>query len=133
MIEAHHIGHDLRCVLYSPDSRARDQGRCSCYAYRPLLCRLFGYAARRNKMGQMEPCLCKVMLAASSQEKLAIPISHIDEMDPPVYQDCFLQIASINPAMGIRLLPINAALKEALDYVYWKFPKDRSPIRRKAA
>jgi hypothetical protein len=99
----------------------------------PVVCRLFGYAARWDKAGRLELRLCKVMREQSPENPILSSLLDIHRMDPPVYQDGFFQIASINPEMGFRLLPINAALKAALDYVYWQYPEGRFPRRRKAA
>jgi hypothetical protein len=41
----------------------------------------------------------------------------------PIYQEAFMRIASLHPGMGYRRLPINQALKEALEYLYWIKPK----------
>ncbi len=124
---------DSRCVLFCSDEGAAGLGRCSYYPFRPLVCRLFGYAARRDKTGRPELRLCKVMREQSSENSILSNLPDTHHMDPPVYQDCFLQIASIDPAKGFRLSPINAALKAALDYVYWQCPEGRFPRRRKAA
>jgi len=108
-------------------------GRCRYYSFRPLVCRLFGYAARRNKAGHPELRLCKTMREKSLENPISWSLPDARLMDPPVYQDCFHQVASIDPAKGFRLLPINVALKAALDHVYWQYPKERSSRRRKAA
>jgi Fe-S-cluster containining protein len=124
---------DLRCVLFVADEGTAGLGSCAYYPFRPLVCRLFGYTARRDKTGRLELRLCKVMREQSPESPILSNPPDIHHMDPPVYQDSFFQIASINPEMGFRLLPINAALKEALDYVYWQCPEGRFPRRRKAA
>jgi len=73
------------------------------------------------------------MREKSSENPVLWGLPDVCLMDPPVYQDCFYQVASIDPAKGFRLLPINVALKAALDHVYWQCPKDRFSMRRKAA
>jgi len=124
---------DFRCVLFAPDEGTVGIGRCRYYSFRPLVCRLFGYAARRNKAARPELRLCKIMREKSSENPVLWGLPDVCLMDPPVYQDCFYQVASIDPAKGFRLLPINVALKAALDHVYWQCPKDRFSMRRKAA
>src|SRR5271170_7524548 len=43
-------GPPLRiCAFYQPDPVTKGQGRCGIYAYRPGLCRLFGFSARQDK------------------------------------------------------------------------------------
>ena len=124
---------DPRCVLFDPDEEGGAMGRCLYYARRPLVCRLFGYAARRDKTGRLEFRPCRVMRADASH---TLSFSHLQgthDADPLVYQDCFLQIGSIDPGMGMRLFPINTALKKALEHVYWQCPEGRFPRPRKAA
>jgi hypothetical protein len=43
----------------------------------------------------------------------------------PVYQEAFMGIASMNPGLGYRMLPINQALKGAIEHLYWMSPKSR--------
>jgi Fe-S-cluster containining protein len=120
---------DLRCVLYHPEPENSDWGRCAYYRFRPLVCRLFGFAARRGKHGRTELCLCGV---ARELSPTTLPSDDLPGMDPPIYQDSFLRVLSLNPDMGRRLIPINTALKEALEYLYWKVPEGTKG-RRKAA
>lgn len=130
-IETQAAAADLRCVLRRPEGIAVDKGRCAHYRLRPLVCRLFGFAARRNKYGELEPALCKVVrqgrpavLGPMAPPPLKPPV-------PPVYQDLHWQIAGLSPSIGHRLLPINRALAEALTYVYWRYP--RRPQKRPRA
>jgi len=64
------------CIFYKPDPLVPTHGRCSIYTYRPGLCRLFGFAARKNKYGQAEMVTCKVIkdsqakACQDTQEKL---------------------------------------------------------------
>jgi Fe-S-cluster containining protein len=124
---------DLRCVLFVADHGTTGLGGCAYYPFRPLVCRLFGYAARRAKTGRIELCPCKVILEFLSEKPIQLGSQEVHRPYPPIYQDSFFQIAAMSPEMGFRLLPINAALKAALDYVYWQRPKGRFPIHRKAA
>jgi len=124
---------DLRCVLFVADEGTTGLGRCAYYPFRPLVCRLFGYAARRSKTGRLELCPCKVILEFLSEKLIQWVSQEVHRPYPPVYQDSFFQIAATSPEMGFRLLPINAALEAAMDYVYWQRPKGRFPIHRKAA
>ena len=42
---------DLRCVFYEPHGEpSLGKGRCTMYQARPLVCRLFGFAATRAKV-----------------------------------------------------------------------------------
>jgi hypothetical protein len=43
-----------------------------------------------------------------------------ETLDAPVYQESFMRIALLDPGIGYRCLPINGALREALERFYWK-------------
>jgi Fe-S-cluster containining protein len=121
---------DGGCILYRPDRDNPDHGRCSNYAFRPLVCRLFGIALRRNKFNKKELSLCKVIKGMS---KVSIElIAEEDSTFPtfPVYQDSFMGVASLHPGIGYQAFPINSAIKQAVEYLYWKYPRR---FRRKKA
>ena len=51
-------------------------------------------------------------------------------LDLPVYQDAFMRLSSLQPGTGSRRLPINRALREAIEALYWKWPGKGRRIRR---
>ncbi|MBN1831754.1 MAG: YkgJ family cysteine cluster protein [Deltaproteobacteria bacterium] len=121
---------DLNCVLYIPHRDLPEYGRCAFYDYRPLVCRLFGFAVRRNKFGQKELCLCKVAKktepAKSTAAETDADLTHV-----PDFHEAFMKISSLSPEIGTPLIPINTAIKQSLEYLYWKRPRRRK-MRRAA-
>lgn len=113
------------CVLFQSDPIHMEMGRCSYYNFRPLICRMFGFAVRRNKHGRFELAPCRIMKERSPESIIRAETGLSEGLSIPVYQDSFMRIASLHPGMGYRRLPINQALKEALEYVYWRRPKRR--------
>jgi len=114
-----------RCVLIEREASILAKGRCLYYEVRPLVCRLFGLSARRGKKGDLELCTCRVI---REQDPAAIRRAQIgisEGLPVPVVQDIFMRIASMDPSKGFRRLPINRALEEALEYLWWKKPKRR--------
>ena len=122
---------DAGCILYRPDMANRDNGRCSTYPFRPLVCRLFGIAYRRNKSNEKELSLCKVIKERHSEFRAPRTPKEGKAIDTPVYQDCFITVASLHPGLGYRSFLINSAIKQAVEYLYWKYP--RRFRKRKAA
>jgi len=110
---------DFRCMLYRPNPGFPGTGRCSYYEFRPLVCRLFGFAFRRNKFGNLEFSACKVMKERTPEAVHRAEIGISQGSDVPVYQESFMRIASMDSAIGYRRLPVNLALKEALERLYW--------------
>jgi Fe-S-cluster containining protein len=111
---------DFRCVLYQTNPSVPGIGRCSYYEFRPLVCRLFGFALRRDKFGNLELSICKIIKERTPDAVLRAEIAISEGLDVPVYQDSFMRIASMDPGIGFRRLAINLALKEALERLYWK-------------
>ncbi|MCJ7596382.1 MAG: YkgJ family cysteine cluster protein [Desulfobacterales bacterium] len=114
---------DLRCIHHRPDGPDSEKGKCSCYPLRPLVCRLFGFASRRNKFGEIELSTCKILKEKEPEAFRRAQIGLREGLKVPVYQDTFYRIASACPDKGFRSLPINQALKAALGYLYWKRPR----------
>ncbi len=102
------------CVFFEQGSRP-GLGRCRAYDLRPLVCRLFGYAARRDKAGLPEFAACHVHSAESSE---ALARARKMAREAPVFGDEFTKLASLDPGQGWDLLPINTALKRALERVH---------------
>lgn len=114
---------DFVCILYGPGSPDSEKGKCTYYAYRPLVCRLFGFASRRNKFGNLEFSTCKILREKSPGPVRRADIALSEGLDIPVYQDSFYRLGAIHPDKGFRRLPINLALKAALESLYWKKPR----------
>ena len=115
---------DHICVLYRKGPGGPEKGRCSNYAFRPLLCRLFGFAARRDKYGRLELCPCKHIKADQPESTFRAQIFISTTPSAPIYQDLFMKVASLDPNLGFRRLPINLAIKQAIEYLHWKHPAD---------
>jgi Fe-S-cluster containining protein len=111
---------DRVCILYQPDLRTPGNGRCTYYKARPLLCRLFGFAARRSKKGNFELCTCKLLKATFPRELQKEGEKVLSKFSLPVYQEISMRIAVLNPSMGFRRLPLNLAIKSAIEAVFWK-------------
>jgi Fe-S-cluster containining protein len=110
---------DRVCILYQPDLRTAGNGRCTYYKLRPLVCRLFGFAARTSKEGNLELCTCKVLRATYPQELQKEGKKGLSMFSLPVYQEISMRIAVLNPGMGFRRLPLNLAIKSAIEKVFW--------------
>jgi Fe-S-cluster containining protein len=103
---------------YSQDAK----GFCQHYAVRPLLCRMFGYAGRIGKSGSPEfsPCGTIKTVFKDNAAKASEDVSR--GLSVPCYNDFFMRIALLSPALGFKMLPINTAFKEAIEYLAWRKP-----------
>ncbi|MEQ6121751.1 YkgJ family cysteine cluster protein [Reichenbachiella sp. MALMAid0571] len=122
------------CVIYNPLSVGdKVNGQCSEYPYRGLICRLFGYGASRDKLGELRLATCKIIKEGQAENygKVAGLISQ--KMYVPVFSDYYMRLAQIDFKMGNAFLPINQALKRAIEevlhyYAYRPFPRGMKTV-----
>lgn len=112
---------DSICVILNPTQAGA--GLCSEYATRGLICRLFGYSARTNKYDKKELVTCQII----KTEQAAAYQTAVEKIDAgnavPVMADYYLKLHYIDPALAVDFMPINQALKRALElagqYLYY--------------
>lgn len=116
------------CHLYQSLSIVDNiKGRCTNYKYRGLICRLFGYAASRDKYGKLRLNTCKI-IKESQQESYNNTQEAISKgLYVPIFTDYYMRLSTIDYRLAIILLPINEALKMAIEevlhyYAYRPFP-----------
>lgn len=111
------VPEDRACIMYQKSSVDGRLGRCGVYQHRPLLCRVFGVYARRNKYQQKELSVCKLIAennGLTPERRQAIA------QEAPEVALWRKRVEELNPTPSGPLLPINQALREALDYVLMK-------------
>jgi Fe-S-cluster containining protein len=109
------------CVFYDMHGR----GHCAVYPIRPLICRLFGFAAVRDKRGAPSYRPCRRMEGTPACS-----------VTPPVYADLAQRIEQRYPPLGSQHLPINQAFYQAAQWLALRLPRPRAPratIRAQAA
>lgn len=106
------------CVLCLPQPAPPARGHCGLYDHRPLLCRLFGFAARLDREGARALSSCRLIRAAEP-ERTARAEQAVRErrVVVPVMGDYRMKLYGIDPSLGARPLPINLALAQALEMV----------------
>lgn len=105
------------CVFYRPHHAAGAGGRCSIYAYRPGLCRLFGFCVRRDKQGAPQLITCKIIKESQSQAYTRTQQQLHQGLPAPLLSDHALRVFNIDAAYGQKLLSINQAIALALEKV----------------
>ena len=120
-VEEQLLKDDFSCILFRFLGNTLN-GFCTYYPYRPLLCRLFGFAARRNRLDELDFCTCKHLRGISPDSVRRAEFSVSMGLRIPIYQESFMRIAAMNPTIGFLRRPINLAIKEALEYLYWRRP-----------
>ncbi|MBF0504902.1 MAG: YkgJ family cysteine cluster protein [Candidatus Omnitrophica bacterium] len=106
------------CIFYHPDPLTVNKGHCSIYAYRPGICRLFGFCARRDKHGQSQLMTCKIIKENHAQACLETQERLRQGLLPALLLNIHAShVFNIDPAWGGKLLPINQAVQRALEKV----------------
>ncbi|MCB0485046.1 MAG: YkgJ family cysteine cluster protein [Flavobacteriaceae bacterium] len=117
------------CHLYRPLSLTEQaSGSCGDYQHRGLICRLFGYGANRDKLGQMRLITCTLIKNTFSDRYEATKTAIEKGLYVPVFTDYYQKLAQIDLKLGSKILPVNKAMKVALEevlyyYAYRPFPK----------
>jgi|SRR5690554_940932 len=93
------------------------QGKCSQYKYRGLICRLFGFGANRDKYGHLRLATCKIIKEGQSKNYEAAVQSILKGTNVPVFTEYYMKLGQIDHQMASKILPINKALKMAIEEV----------------
>lgn len=116
------------CHLYRSISILEYQkGSCSNYRYRGLVCRLFGYAANTDKFGKLRMATCKIIKEQQTENFTKAEELINKKIYVPIFSDYYMRLAQIDLRMAVILIPINEALKMAIEevlsyYAYRPFP-----------
>lgn len=97
------------CVFYRQQIDAA-AGHCSFYNLRPSICRLFGFAAIRNRWGDLMLSACR-HLKKSNPEEVARACAH--QSEAPCFSHFGTLLAAVDLS-AIRQVAINEALREAI-------------------
>jgi Fe-S-cluster containining protein len=99
------------CVFFVPDSMASFQGHCRYYSWRPTVCRLFGFAARKNKRGKQDAAFCKSQKEWAPALIVAAENALSRGLKAPDYTNFSIRFS----ALDSELMPINRAIRMALE------------------
>lgn len=116
------------CHIYRPLSIIdSNNGSCSNYRYRGLICRLFGYAASKDQAGKLRLVTCKIIKENQAEHFKATAEAINKGLYVPVFSDYYMRLSQIDARLGFTLVAVNEALKIAIEevlhyYAYRPFP-----------
>ena len=122
--------HSATCLIYKPLSII-DKGRCSNYKYRGLICRLFGFAANTDKYGNLRLATCKIIKEGQANNYNSAAEAITKGLHVPVFTEYYMQLNQIDFHLGNIILPVNKALKMALEEVLQYYAYRPSPDLKK--
>ncbi|WPU67157.1 YkgJ family cysteine cluster protein [Peredibacter starrii] len=91
------------------------QGYCSSYQERPSICRMFGVAGTRDKHQKIALSICKYI--KESQPELSRQMNAEQDPTTPLIPLWTSKLATLDPELIQKKLPINLAIKGALEKV----------------
>ena len=104
------------CIIFKPTSLL-GHGSCSNYKYRGLICRLFGSAANTDKYGKLRLSTCKIIKEGQAEKYQTTQEAISKGLHVPVFTEYYMQLNQIDFQLGQVMLPVNKALKMALEEV----------------
>ncbi|WP_288983602.1 YkgJ family cysteine cluster protein [uncultured Flavobacterium sp.] len=106
------------CFLYHPKSLAEfTMGNCSNYQYRGLICRLFGFGATTDKYGKLRIATCNIIKEKQTSNFESATIAINTNLSVPIFTEYYMQLSQIDFKLGNIFLPVNKAMKAALEEV----------------
>jgi hypothetical protein len=110
------------CPLFSSEAWKEGNWACLNYPKRGLICRLFGYGYRFSREGLPELVTCKVLKDCCPEAVTKARESGIENPDTvPIFRNYSMQLYSIDPDLAIQQLPINKAIRLAIEKLYFHF------------
>ncbi len=106
------------CINYSPLSlSAQESGSCGVYSHRGLICRLFGFAASRDKNGDLRFVTCKLIKENQPTEFQSVNELIQRKEYVPVFSDYYKRLFQIDFKLANQIHPINKAIRIAIEEV----------------
>jgi uncharacterized protein len=105
------------CVLHNPNHLRGDSWGCNHYAWRPLICRLFGFSATLDKRGGKRIALCRSLKETDPEAEKRASRRMAEGLQVPILADGARKASFLDPHFGEKRHPINQGLKIALEKV----------------
>ena len=105
------------CILYEPIKAMVRKGAFADYAFRPLVCRLFGYSFAKDKLGQPDLITCKEIKNHFPKEVKNIAEQAKNHLELPMANVYYTRLTEIDYHLSLKQYPINEAMRLAIELV----------------
>ena len=110
------------CACFDPHASERGEWGCQYYEHRGLICRLFGFGYRLNREEKPVLVTCKIMKTTRAEavaKAAELAALHPEEM--PIFSNYFMKLLAIDPDLAVPQMPINEAIRTAIEKLYFYF------------
>jgi Fe-S-cluster containining protein len=120
------------CLVFKEGVEA-DTGICTLYLYRGLICRLFGFSARRNKYGEPEYTTCRKIKEAQPEKYVEAYLAVKSRLSIPLMGPYYQRLLKVDFEASLKFYPINIAIRKAIEQVlaYYSYRKGNPGLKRK--
>ncbi len=121
------------CHLFR-EGLEKDAGVCTLYSYRGLLCRLFGFSARKNKYGEPEYTTCRKIKDTHPQKYIDVYLGVKNGLKIPFMEEYYQRFLRVDFELAQKFYPINIAIQKAIELVlaYYSYRKGILGLKIKA-
>jgi len=106
-----------QCVFYEPHSSGAGKGRCGIYPFRPLICRLYGYSAKRGRDNRLALFSCLLIREDQPTQFQQAQKKINAGLKVPCISDATMKASALDPELGTKQYPINKAVQLAIEKV----------------
>ncbi|GGW59236.1 hypothetical protein DFQ11_1011028 [Winogradskyella epiphytica] len=87
---------------------------------------MFGFGASKDKYGELRLATCKIIKEGQAANYKSTVAAISEGMYVPIFTDYYMQLNQIDYQLGSKILPVNKALKMALEEVlqYYSYRPD---------
>lgn len=104
------------CIVFQ-QGHQKDAGFCTSYQYRGLICRLFGFSARKNKHGENEFTTCKKIKEKEPQKFIDAYLKVKNGTKAPIMGQYYLRLIKVDLEAAHKFYPVNIAIQKAIEMV----------------
>lgn len=104
------------CLTFESHLPDGSKGSCRGYQERPSLCRMFGVSGYYNKYQNPTLSICKTLRENYPDQTKSL-LAQVDGKNTPMLNQWTYRLAHLDPALIQERMPINQALKKALEKV----------------
>ena len=118
------------CINLATSQIPGQTSGCSKYAYRGMICRLFGSSGIKDKNSKLAVYTCSHMKEGYPQEFKSAMERINSGMEIPMVTDFYYQIYFIDPHMANDYNPINVSIRKAIEKVAYYYENKPGKIKK---